>query len=229
MTKWRGINGFLVKSYSKRDAMEQVLILSCVFSLLLVLVRLAVTGKSVFIFLPWNLALAWFPYGLSKWLIRRPGWIENRTKFTLAMLAWIIFIPNAFYILTDLFHLMPRQESSKWFDLTLILSFAWNGLLFGILSVREMEKIVLASFSMRSSLFFLVPVMWLNAFGVYIGRYMRFNSWDVLTNPFRLAGEVLDMLVHPTAYFHAWGMISCFAVFMIIFYVSSRRMARVMD
>lgn len=229
MTVGIGKNSFLVRSYSKRNAMEQVLILSCVFSILLVLVRLAVTGKSVFIFLPWNLALAWFPYGLSKWLIGKPGWIENRLKLVLAMLAWIIFMPNAFYILTDLFHLLPRQESSRWFDLTLIFSFAWNGLLFGILSVREMEKIVLASFSMKSSLLFLVPVMWLNAFGVYIGRYMRFNSWDVLTNPFQLAGEILDMLVHPMEYFHAWGMISCFAVFMIIFYVTSRRLARVMD
>ncbi len=220
-------NTWLQKWYFQKTEMDKLLIISTLFSLILVAIRIILTGKWLFASLSWNLFLAYIPYFISSRLERNAEWKESKWKLALVFAAWILFIPNSFYILTDLFHLKLREESHRWFDLTLIFSFAWNGLLLGILSVRQMEKIVVQSCHISNEFFFLVPVMWLNALGVYIGRYMRFNSWDVITNPFELSQDILYMLIHPFRNFSAWGMIGCFAVFMTIIYISVKRMARV--
>ena len=152
--------------------------------------------------------------------------LRRRSLFVLAVLAWLFFIPNAFYILTDLYHvgdwyndrLMPA-----WYDLIMILSFAWNGLLLGVLSVRRMEKIFLPLLPAHNEIFFLYPVMWLNALGVYIGRYLRFNTWDVLTNPFQLFGDISRILIHPLNNRYAWDMIFCFSVLMTLIYLMLKK------
>lgn len=218
----------LKKLYTGRTEMEKALVVSCLFSMLLVLVRIIVTGRLSFIFLSWNLFLAIIPYYISSRLQRKPFQKEKKIKNTIVFIAWLLFIPNSFYILTDLFHLEIREEPLRWFDLTLIFSFAWNGLLLGILSVRQMEKIMWRRFRVRNEFLFLYPLMWLIALGIYIGRYMRFNSWDVITNPFQLLEDIFYMIIHPFMHFYEWGMITCFSVFMTIIYMSVKRMAKVL-
>jgi uncharacterized membrane protein len=186
-------------------------------------IRIFTTGKLMFLFLPWNLFLAFVPYYISKILIANPGWIENRVKFIFAFCAWLFFIPNSFYILTDLFHLKLTNDSPRWFDLTMIFSFAWNGMLLGILAIRKMETVFNLFFNNRNILFLLYPVMWLVAFGIYIGRYLRFNSWDILTNPFSLFEEISGMLLNPSDYIYAWGMIFCFSIFTTLIYVTIKK------
>jgi uncharacterized membrane protein len=214
------------KLYRGRTEMEKALVVSCLFSMLLLVVRIVITGKISFIFLPWNLFLAFIPYYISTRLQRKPVPKEQRVKSIIVFTAWLLFIPNSFYILTDLFHLQIKEEPLRWFDLTLIFSFAWNGLLLGILSVRQMEKIMWTRFRVRNEFFFLCPLMWLIALGIYIGRYMRFNSWDVITNPFQLVEDISYMMIHPFMHFYEWGMITCFSVFMTIIYMSVKRMAK---
>lgn len=218
-------NSFLNKVYNNRTEVDKLLIISAAFSLLLVSARAVVTGQPLFLFLPWNLFLAAVPYFVSTKLINKPAWINNKKVFSLLFIVWLLFIPNSFYILTDLFHLKLREGSSLWFDLLLIFSFAWNGLLLGILSVRQMEKIIFHCFHLRNYFLFLFPVMWLIAFGVYIGRYLRFNSWDMITDPFQLLGDIGYMLFNPFDHMYSWAMISCFAVFMTIIYLSIKRIA----
>jgi uncharacterized membrane protein len=213
--------------YASRSEIEKILILSSAFSMVLVLIRVIMTGSELFLFLPWNLFLAFAPLFISTRLMSRPELVEQRWKFGLLFIAWLLLIPNSFYILTDLFHLKLRDDSNRWFDLTLIFSFAWNGLLMGILSVRQMEKIFVQCFHIRHEWFFLYPVMWLNALGIYIGRYLRFNSWDMITNPFQLLDDILYMVVHPLRNFYPWAMICCFAVFMTLLYLSVKRIAKV--
>lgn len=220
-------NNFLQRFYFSKSEMDKLLIISCLFSLVMVIGRLIITGKILFLFLPWNLFLAYIPYFISAELQQRPAWIEHKGKFVLVLIVWLLFLPNSFYILTDLFHLELREESNRWFDLTLIFSFAWNGLLLGILSIRQMERILNVCFDISSEFFFLYPVMWLNALGIYIGRYMRFNSWDVITDPFQLTGEIGYMLIHPFRNLYPWCMICCFSVFMTIVYISLKQVAKV--
>ena len=202
------------------------LFISCCFSVLLICARVTATGYFTYLFLVWNLFLAFIPYAISEWLYQRIPVIENRWKRLIVLSSWLLFIPNSFYIITDLFHLEQFDNAPKWFDLLLLFSFAWNGLLFGILSVRRIETIITAIYGERYSIFFLLAVMWLNAFGIYIGRFLRYNSWDVITDPFSLFTDMLGMLVSPFDNKMEWGMITLWAAFMALFYITIKVMSR---
>lgn len=205
--------------------LHQWLVVSCAFSVLLLLVRIMATGYFAFLFLPWNLFLAFIPYAISHWLYNNPGIRENKFKLAVMVSLWLLFIPNTFYILTDLFHLDHFEGPPKWFDLLLLLSFAWNGLLFGIISLRRMEMILEELSGKGFSLFIVFAVMMLNSFGIYIGRFLRFNSWDVIAQPFSLFGEILEIIFHPFANKMEWGMIVCYAIFMTLLYVTIKKLA----
>ena len=194
-----------------------VLTLSSLFSCLLVAARVIHTGSLAFIFMPWNLFLAWVPYRISSGLTQT----GSRMGRVAGLIVWLLFIPNSFYILTDLYHLADGHRDSRvpeWFDLVLILSFAWNGLLLGVLSTRQVEKLLAPDASFVGRWVFLYPVMWLNALGVYIGRYLRYNSWDIVTNPIDLLGDIIRMIAHPLRYHGAWGMIFCYSILLTLMY-----------
>jgi uncharacterized membrane protein len=205
---------------------DRMLTLSMVFSIAMAMARVAHTGKLTYISLIWNLFLAWFPYMISSWLQQRPLVQANRLQFAAISCVWLLFIPNSFYILTDLFHLGEHTDAPMWFDLALIISFAWDGLLLGVLSVRQMERMTQRFMPGKHELFFIYPIMWLNALGVYIGRYPRFNSWDIITNPVGLSAYILKMLWHPIQYKYAWGMVACFSVFMTLVYLTIKRISK---
>lgn len=192
--------------------------LSVAFSIILLIVRVLVTEEITYLFLPWNLFLAWVPFLITGWLQKDIRLIERKRTFILLAGTWLLFIPNSFYIITDLFHLTHIDSAPKWFDLLLLFSFAWNGLLLGILSVRKMELFASLQFGKPVSQVFVFVVMWLSAFGIYIGRFLRFNSWDVLFNPFSLMGEIGGMILQPVTHGFAWGMTVCYAAFMSLVY-----------
>lgn len=225
MKKYLSI-AFRPAAFFFRTEMDRALSFSMIFSVVLVLVRIAFTGYHSYLFLVWNLFLAWIPFALTNWTQYNVTWKKGK-RFALLFIAWLLFIPNAFYIITDLFHLGYHTGAPLWFDLVLILSFAWNGLLLGLLSVRQMEKMIQSCFHIRHELFFIYPIMWLNAWGIYIGRYLRFNSWDVITNPFALVADIFDMLIHPIQNSFAWGMIGCFSIFMTLMYVALKKISKV--
>jgi len=201
------------------------LIISSSFSIVLLLVRIITSGRLSYAFLAWNLALAYIPFLISSWLSRHEQVFKRRIKLVSMIFAWIVFMPNSFYILTDLFHLENMGYGHPWFDLTLILSFAWSGILLGILSIRQMEILLRRTKGKFISGVVICAVMWLNAFGIYIGRFLRFNSWDVLVNPFSLFGDIANMFLNPYEYRYVWTMSFCFAFFMIILYYSSKKLA----
>jgi len=205
--------------------MRQWLIISCGFSCLLLVGRVLITGYLTYIFLVWNLFLAFLPYAITEWLWTHNQVAKNKWKLMAAMIPWLLFIPNSFYILTDLFHLDTFHSAPKWFDLLLIFSFAWNGLLLGLTSVRKTELILEALSGRGFSLFIVFSVMWLNAFGIYIGRYLRFNSWDVITQPFSLFNEMFEILLHPVRNKMEWGMMVVYALFMTLLYITTKKLA----
>jgi uncharacterized membrane protein len=209
-----------------RLTLNHWLFISCCFSVLLVCARVAATGYFTYLFLVWNLFLAFVPYAISESFYRRIPVMENKWKRLIVLSGWLLFIPNSFYIVTDLFHLEQFDSAPKWFDLLLLFSFAWNGLLFGILSVRRIETIVTAIYGNRYSILFMLVVMWLNAFGIYIGRYLRYNSWDIIAQPFSLFAEMLEVIIHPIRNKMEWGMITSWGAFMTLFYITIKEMSR---
>lgn len=230
MNKKASILLYRDRIFFMRSETGRLLTLSMFFSCIMVLARIAYTGKLTFVSLIWNLFLACIPYLITQFLCSKPQWILKKGIFIFFFLLWLIFIPNSFYILTDLFHLADRQndyQAPQWYDLALILSFAWNGLLLGILSVRQMEKITQLFISNSNELLFLYPIMWLNALGVYVGRYLRYNSWDVLTDPFQLFRDIANILLHPLAFRYAWGMIFCFSILMTLMYTTLKKISKI--
>jgi len=195
--------------------------MSVAFSLLLLFSRFICTGSLQYAFLLWNLFLAWVPchitllmqaYGGVRWPL--PVWWP-------VFGAWLVFLPNAPYILTDLYHL-PEGGAPMWFDLILILSFAWNGLMLGFISIRQMQGMCADRFPQWPVQLFVLPVMLLCGWGVYIGRYLRWNSWDLLVAPVPLLRETGAMLLHPLQHAHAWGFTICLGLFMHIIYSLKR-------
>ncbi|HMH34550.1 MAG TPA: DUF1361 domain-containing protein [Puia sp.] len=214
--------------FSLRTEMEKLIMLSILFSCGLIVTRIFHTGRLTFVFLVWNLFLASVPYFFTNLLTSKPGWTDKKPLVIFFFLVWLLCVPNAFYILTDLFHLGDKHNETAvplWYDLVLILSFAWNALLLGILSVRQMEKILLRHASWKHELFFLYPVMWVNALGIYTGRYLRYNTWDVIANPFQLIHDIGHVLIHPFVFHDAWGMIFCFSVLMTLIYLTLKNLA----
>jgi len=211
--------------FSCADAV-QILILCSLFSVGLMSFRIMYTGHLLFAFLVWNLFLAFVPYAISAQMniaFKRSKW-----KFLLYTFVWILFIPNAFYIITDLFHLDMNEDVPLWFDLALLLSFTWNGLLLGILSVSKMEKMFEINFHKKFDLLFILPVMALNGLGVYIGRYLRFNSWDLLANPFQLINDIFYLFVHPIRNRFDWSMIICYTVLLTLIYYTMKKLGKVL-
>jgi len=222
-----------------RTELDRMLTASMLFSCALVGIRVLHTGRLTFLSMIWNLFLAYIPYaistGLMLWRKREverqpirstlpPGRLISLKGFLriLAFLAWLLFIPNSFYILTDLYHLADGHRNSRvpeWFDLALILSFAWNGLLLGVLSTRQVEKLLAPGATALGRWLFLYPVMWLNALGVYTGRCLRYNSWDIVTDPFDLLRDILGMIIHPFRHHYAWDMIFCYSILLTLIYI----------
>ncbi len=216
----------LLKPYFSKTELERLLILSCCFSTGLTAIRIVYTHHLHFAWLTWNLFLALVPYLVTRFAVNKVSWIESRWKFALLATVWLLFLPNSFYIITDLFHLEIAERVPLWFDLALLFSFAWNGILLGVLSIRMMEKMVQLNFPFIKEWQFVYPLMLLNAFGVYIGRYLRYNTWDVIADPFQLTKDIVYLLLHPVHYRFDWSMILCYAAFMTLIYLALKRVGR---
>jgi uncharacterized membrane protein len=219
-------DNFLLRLYLAKSELERLLMLSCLFSISLTAVRILYTDDWRFIGLSWNLFLALIPYLITRFAIRTPAWIETKWKFAVVFVSWLLFLPNSFYIITDLFHLEISHHIPLWFDLALIFSFAWNGILLGVVSVRQMEKMLQLHFPSVREWQFIYPLMLMNAFGIYIGRYLRYNSWDVIANPFQLLQDIIYLLIHPVRYRFDWSMILCYSVFITLIYLAVKRMSK---
>jgi len=185
--------------------------------------RFVYTDTRVFLFLNWNLFLAIIPWALTSLSVLKPDIQKSKIIIFLLLFIWLLFFPNAPYILTDLFHL--RRSTSNmpiWFDLILILSFAWVGLLFGFLSLWDLEQILKKSFHHTWVTILSISLLFLGSFGIYLGRYLRWNSWDILSEPLGLIYDIGDRVVNPYQHPRAWGMTIFMGLFLNMIYWSFR-------
>lgn len=181
-----------------------LLVLMTVFCFSLSVFRYYISDTKVFLFLNWNLFLAWIPLLLSSFIIA----FKVRTKISLILIiaVWILFFPNSPYILTDLFHLRARSEIPVWYDLIVILSYAWTGLICGFISLHDIEK-RLSDYGSRYIINgVIIFFFFMSSFGVYLGRFLRWNSWDVLSNPFGLFSDIVLRFIYPMEYTRTWGV-----------------------
>jgi uncharacterized membrane protein len=212
----------LVQLAFKRETAVPMLALSfaSVVSILLVMARVIWTGDFFYAGLAWNLFLAWLPlvFALLAREEFRTGPVRN-LRFLGFAGAWLLFFPNAPYIFTDVIHLKTYFYSHFWVDLTLILLCALTGLVLGFVSLFLMQGVVRRMFGGAASWLFIATVAALSGFGIYLGRFLRFNSWDIVWKPFALTRGIgkwaSDPLAHPTSY--VFPML--FAVFLFVTYL----------
>jgi uncharacterized membrane protein len=186
----------------------------------LVVARACFTGHWRYLFLVWNLFLAWLPLMFALGVCRqyragaRAGW----KLWTLAGL-WLLFFPNAPYIFTDLIHLNSWWHGHYWTDLTIILLTAFTGFLLGFVSLYLMQSVVADRLGRTAGWLFTLCVTGLSGLGVYLGRFLRWNSWDVFTHPVGLSLSVGRLAWHPLANARPILFSALFATFLFFGYV----------
>jgi uncharacterized membrane protein len=171
-------------SFSRAWAAILALVLASFVSCGLMVFRTVYFQQIEYDFFAWNLFLAWVPaiaaLGLYTLAHRNP---PNVVLMTILGLVWFLFFPNAAYIVTDIVHLHERPPVPFWFDLIAIMSFAETGLFLGYLSLYLMQEIVRHRVGRWQSWAFALVMLGLNGFGIYLGRFLRWNSWDALLSP----------------------------------------------
>ena len=150
-------------------------------------------------FLIWNLMLAWIPlvFAFAAYRLHLRGRRPD-LRFIVCALAWFFFFPNAPYIVTDFIHLEHRPPVPLWFDLLMIASFAWTGLCLGYFSLYLMQEIARARLGRWMSWAFVVGMLALGSVGIYLGRVLRWNSWDVVRHPRGLLHQSLERVEDPS-------------------------------
>ncbi len=142
------------------------------------------------------------------------------SKFLMILLGsiWLAFYPNAPYIITDLFHLKARAGVPIWFDVIVLTSFLFSGLLAGFLSLQIVHHFVEKSKGVSIGWLFVTVVSFLSGFGIYIGRYLRWNSWDVIDDLQPLLLELWTHLSQPLVHPRTYGVTVLFGVFLLLGY-----------
>nr|AGW45566.1 hypothetical protein [uncultured bacterium Lac161] len=164
--------------------------------------RTVLAWRGQHLYLVWNLFLAWVPLMLALHLEERHRLGEKRDgKFWAAALAWLLFFPNAPYIFTDITHLKRATIGGWWTDLTIILLFAIIGLVLAFISLHRMQTLVSRQRGRLAGWIFVLAVALLSGFGVYLGRFERWNSWDVLVNPIGLLADSFNWVHRLSAKF----------------------------
>jgi len=185
----------------------------------LVAVRAWHAGSDGYRFLVWNLILAWIPFLLA--LAFYDGWRRGRSRALLAVLAflWLLFLPNAPYLVTDLVHLGTIPGAPLWYDGAMISAFAATGLLLGLASVFLVHAVALRTLGPRLGWTVPVVVLGLCSAGVVVGRFGRLNSSDAIVRPGRLGSFVAHHVADPLASGRALALTVAYAAFLVIAYV----------
>lgn len=191
---------------NSRFGQTLILTLLCLFCVLASVFRYYYSNTFQFIFLNWNLFLAAVPWLLTSFISFRPDLQKNKILLFFLFCIWMLFFPNAPYILTDLIHLRLDSEMPIWFDLVFILSFSWAGLMFGFLSLMDLESFLKQHFSTWKVSLLSTFVLFFAAFGIYLGRYLELNSWDALREPFAFLGMMKKYFLTPLNHLDTWGL-----------------------
>jgi uncharacterized membrane protein len=173
------------------------------------------------VFLVWNLFLAWVPYGFAVAIEA----LHKRGARSLALLPlfllWLGFLPNAPYLVTDFIHLRYRNGAPLWFDAVMLASFAWAGVGLGAASLRACARVVRERHSLLAAGGFVSLAALATGFGIYLGRFVRLNTWDVATKPGTVLSQVFSPLMHPFVHPRAWTVTLTFALFFVVAYIAS--------
>lgn len=175
-----------------------------IFIGLLIAFRVFYTHSLVHVFLSWNIFLAWIPYMLSNYFVE----VTKKTKWKQFFLffSWLIFFPNSLYIVTDLIHMEENTDIPVWYDAVLLFASSFIGIMMAFVSLRKVEYFLRSIFSRKAVAFFIPAILFISSFGVYLGRFQRWNSWDIIKDPLALAMDIMSNFINPIHNYKTWAI-----------------------
>jgi uncharacterized membrane protein len=196
------------------------LLLSSLMACAFIVFRIFYSGTYNYLNLLWNLFLAWLPYIFSALAFSAYQINSNRWWLILLLgIFWLIFFPNAPYIVTDFYYLDSRPPIPLWFDISLIAIFAFTGCFLAIASLRSIHIIIERFLGKIIGWIFALFSLGLASLGVYLGRFGRYNSWDILFKPKPVLKEILVNLLNPLDNLGFIGFTLMFTSILLVFYL----------
>lgn len=221
-----------IKKHRNLIAIFLVLAAASVISLALASVRITRSESKSYGFLFVNLTLAWIPF-LFAALAYALANIRKRILYLLVFasaIAWLIFFPNAPYILTDFQHLNQTADGIPvWYDVILMVWAAFTGLLLGVVSLYLIQDIIRRILGSPISWVFVIVVSIAESFGVYVGRFMRWNTWDIWHHPIALVLDIFDQLRHPLANKDTYIFTAIFSALFLFIYITIALVGKLMN
>jgi len=172
------------------------LLAASVLSIGTLVAQIHTTHDHRYTFLFWNLFLAWVPLiaAALAFAVARRG---VGPLVLVLVVVWLLFFPNAPYMLTDFIHLHGNSPSPLWYDALMLSAFAWTALMLGFASLYLIHAILWQRAGRAVGWVIVVCVLGLASVGVYLGRFARFNSWDVVTRPHLVLSVVRQEINSP--------------------------------
>lgn len=186
------------QSVQRRIPLMAILVASSGLSFTLFVLRSMRIDAPVYFFLNWNLFLAWLPLLAASlaWILQGAAQ-RPRLRVVPVLVLWLLFFPNAPYIVTDLMHLKPHDGVPLWYDVLMLTSYAWNGLMVGFVSLWIVQALLTRWLGFAAGWLGAIAALGLAAFGVYLGRFERWNSWDLFTQPDVILHQIIHGILNP--------------------------------
>ena len=220
-----------VSPHKYKLAIFGLLLAASFVSVLLAKARMAYSQTDDYSALIFNLELAWIPFVFAS-IAYMVSWSRKLLYLVVPFCAfiWLIFFPNAPYMLTDFQHLSTNTNNAPlWYDVLMLVWFAWTGLLLGVLSLYFMQTLVTRTFGRVTGWLFTILVTILSSIGIFLGRFYRWNSWDILGDPMPIAHDIWGWLRHPFANLRVYGFTLLFTLLFLFVYLAVHVFGRVMQ
>lgn len=185
---------------SARSRLGLALAGSSIISVLLFFGSVHTTRSYQFDYLIWNLFLAWIPVLLTIWLgkvLRRKLW--SSWEALLVTVIWLSFLPNSFYMISDFVHLQDVPESRVLYDVIMFSSFIFNGVILGYISLFPVHQELIQRVAKRTAAILVSIVLVLCSFAIYLGHDLRWNTWNILSNPGGLLVDISNHFLNPSS------------------------------
>jgi len=205
-----------------RLTFQKILLAIFAFIAVLICCRIYYSGTFLFTFLVWNIFLAWIPFTISYYLIK--PFTESKWKQAMLFIVWLLFFPNALYIITDLIHLQIDTSVPKWFDAILLFISSVVGLMMAFISLYRVERFLTKWFSEKRIPIIIAGILFLGSFGVYLGRFLRWNSWDIISNPLGLLSSIIHRFIFPFEHLRTWGITLLLTILFYLLYFSVKKL-----
>ncbi len=191
------------------------------FTFVLIFLRIFLFNSSSLKYILWNIFLAFIPFIISYTLLSLLK--NNRLSkiiFIVGIIFWILFIPNAPYLVTDIIHIGEIRAVPVLYDAILLFNSALIGLLFGVYSISHIEQILRIKYSQKIASLVIFVTIFFISFGIYIGRFLRFNSWDIFENPISFIRAIGEIFMDKGYLVESFLYTILFFFFTSVFYLS---------